>query len=63
MICPNCKKKFSNKITEQQTINVIELSKKGMSCREIAKKIGISFSSVSRITKHYWELKSLGVIK
>ena len=63
MICPNCKKKFSNKITEQQTINVIELSKKGMSCREIAKKVGISFSSVSRITKQYWELKSFGVIK
>ena len=63
MICPNCKKKYSNKITEHQTIKAIELSKEGMRCREIAKKIGISFASVSRITKQYWELKSLGVIK
>lgn len=63
MICPNCKKKFSNKITESQTLKAIALSKKGMSCREIAKKIGISFASVSRITKQYWDLKSAGLIK
>lgn len=51
MICPHCGKPFSTQITHEQVKDILSLSRKGFSCREIASLVGVSFASVARILR------------
>lgn len=64
MICPNCKKKFSTKISTKKTTEIIDLYEKGLSYRKISETIGgVSYTTCARVAKKYQELVSAGLIK